>query len=89
MFLFCRLTCKLIRDLLAAADSTLSGNVFGSTLAVTSCGEEAPDSLRMAFFLVDLELRKKVKYYLTSREILFVFFFLVRLPLIWLSRTSF
>ena len=56
---------------------------------MTSCGEEAPDSLRMAFFLVDLELRKKVKYYLTSREILFVFFFLVRLPLIWLSRTSF
>ena len=32
----------------------------------------------MAFFLVDLEFREKAKYYLTSREILFVFFFLVR-----------
>jgi hypothetical protein len=31
----------------------------------------------MAFFLVDIEFREKARSFLTSREILFVFFFLV------------
>jgi hypothetical protein len=33
----------------------------------------------MVFFLVDLEFREKARYFLTSREILFVFFFLVNI----------
>ena len=37
----------------------------------------------MAFFLVDLEFRKKARYYLTSREVLFVFFFLIFALLPW------
>ena len=43
----------------------------------------------MAFFLVDLEFREKIKHYLTPKEILFVVFFLFFALIPWVDVFNF